>query len=108
MDHVQVAHFNYVGDSILGMGAHLSAGAILSNLRFDNQPVEVKFGETKVATGLRKFGAILGDGAQVGCNAVILPGTILKKRSIVSVGTTFGGVLDEDQIVYAKPEIIKR
>lgn len=106
MDHVQVAHFNYVGDSILGSGAHLSAGAILSNLRFDQQPVKIKVGNKKAETGLRKLGAILGEGSQVGCNSVLLPGTILGKKSTVSAGITFGGVLAENKTVYVKPEYI--
>lgn len=103
MDHVQVAHFNYVGDSILGNHAHLSAGAILSNLRFDQQEVIIK---PNTHTELRKFGAILGDHAQVGCNAVLLPGTLLGKNAIVSVGTIFGGILMENQTVYARQELV--
>ena len=102
MDYVQVAHFNYVGDSILGPHTHLSAGAILSNLRFDNQLISVKYEGEKIPTGLRKFGAILGEGAQVGCNAVLLPGTILGKNSVVSVGTVFGGILESNQIIYTQ------
>lgn len=104
MDHVQVAHFNYVGDSVLGSRAHLSAGAILSNLRFDQQPVKIRVSDEKIETGLRKFGAILGKGSQVGCNSVLLPGSILGKNSIVSAGMTFGGVLEENKTIYIKQE----
>jgi NDP-sugar pyrophosphorylase family protein len=106
MDNVQIAHFNYVGDSILGSRAHLSAGALLSNLRFDEQPVSINTGEKKIATGLRKFGAILGERVQVGCNSVILPGTLIGKNSIISVGTIFGGILGENKIVYGEAKNI--
>ncbi|MDR3317367.1 MAG: UDP-N-acetylglucosamine diphosphorylase [Puniceicoccales bacterium] len=102
MDHVHIAHFNYVGDSILGSHTHLGAGAILSNLRFDQKLVSIKIGGEKIETGLRKLGAILGEGAQVGCNAVLLPGTLMGKFSVVSVGTTFGGYLQENTITYYK------
>ncbi len=93
MDRVQVPHFSYVGDSILGNGAHLGAGAILSNLRLDRQPVSVRLPERTVSTGLKKFGAILGDDAEVGCNAVLQPGTLLGKRALVMPTVAFGGYL---------------
>lgn len=93
MDGVQVPHFSYVGDSILGNGAHLGAGVILSNLRLDQQPVTVRLPEETVDTGLRKFGAVLGDKAEVGCNAVLQPGTLLGKRALVMPTVAFGGYL---------------
>jgi UDP-N-acetylglucosamine diphosphorylase / glucose-1-phosphate thymidylyltransferase / UDP-N-acetylgalactosamine diphosphorylase / glucosamine-1-phosphate N-acetyltransferase / galactosamine-1-phosphate N-acetyltransferase len=93
MDRVEVPHFNYVGDSVLGTKAHLGAGVILSNLRLDRQPVRVRLGERRFDTGLRKFGAIFGDGAEAGCNAVLQPGSILGKGSIVYPLTSFSGVL---------------
>jgi UDP-N-acetylglucosamine diphosphorylase / glucose-1-phosphate thymidylyltransferase / UDP-N-acetylgalactosamine diphosphorylase / glucosamine-1-phosphate N-acetyltransferase / galactosamine-1-phosphate N-acetyltransferase len=94
LDRVQVPHFSYVGDSILGQGAHLGAGAICSNLRLDQRPVVVReSGERVHETGLRKFGAILGDGAEVGCNAVLNPGSVLGRRALVAPGTVFSGVL---------------
>ena len=93
MDGVQVPHFSYVGDSILGNGAHLGAGVILSNLRLDQQPVTVRLPEETVDTGLRKFGAVLGDKAEVGCNAVLQPGTVLGKRALVMPTVAFGGYL---------------
>ena len=77
LDRVQTAHFNYVGDSILGNRSHLGAGAICSNLRLDRQPIVVRGPEGNLETGLRKFGAIVGDQAEVGCNAVLNPGTLL-------------------------------
>jgi bifunctional N-acetylglucosamine-1-phosphate-uridyltransferase/glucosamine-1-phosphate-acetyltransferase GlmU-like protein len=93
MDHVQVPHFSYVGDSILGNGAHLGAGVICSNLRLDQRPVVVHADGAVHDTGLRKFGAIVGDQVEVGCNAVLQPGTLLGKRSLVMPLTAFGGVL---------------
>lgn len=93
LDRVQVPHFSYVGDSILGNGAHLGAGVICSNLRLDQQEVILKLPAGPVATGLRKFGAILGDDAEVGCNAVLQPGTLLGRRALVMPLTPFGGIL---------------
>jgi NDP-sugar pyrophosphorylase family protein len=100
MDRVQVPHFSYVGDSILGNGAHLGAGVICSNLRLDQQPVVVRTDDASHETGLRKFGAILGDGAEVGCNAVLQPGTLLGRRALVAPLTAFGGVLPANTIVH--------
>ncbi|MFA6962075.1 MAG: UDP-N-acetylglucosamine diphosphorylase [Opitutaceae bacterium] len=98
MDGVQVPHFSYVGDSILGNGSHLGAGVILSNLRLDQQPVTVRLPTGVFDTGLRKFGTILGDRAEVGCNAVLNPGTILGKRALVMPTMAFGGYLPEATI----------
>jgi NDP-sugar pyrophosphorylase family protein len=93
MDAVQAPHFNYVGDSILGNGAHLGAGAICSNLRLDQGEVTVRLPSGVVGTGLRKFGAILGDKAEVGCNSVLNPGTLLGPRALVMPSMAFSGVL---------------
>jgi NDP-sugar pyrophosphorylase family protein len=93
LDGVQVPHFSYVGDSILGNAAHLGAGVILSNLRLDQKPVTVRLPTGVFDTGLRKFGAILGDGAEVGCNAVLNPGTMMGKRALVMPTTAFSGYL---------------
>lgn len=93
LDGVQVPHFSYVGDSVLGNKAHLGAGAICSNLRLDQKPVTVRTPERTYETGLRKFGAILGDSAEVGCNAVLNPGSVLGKRALVTPGTAFTGYL---------------
>jgi NDP-sugar pyrophosphorylase family protein len=98
MDGVQVPHFSYVGDSILGNGAHLGAGVILSNLRFDQQPVSVRLPDRTIDTGLRKFGAIVGDLAEIGCNAVIQPGSLLGRRSLVMPTMAFGGYLPDETI----------
>lgn len=93
MDRVQVPHFSYVGDSVLGNHAHLGAGAICSNLRLDQQPIVIRTDDATYETGLRKFGAILGDGAEVGCNAVLQPGTLIGRRSLIMPLTAFGGHL---------------
>jgi NDP-sugar pyrophosphorylase family protein len=93
LDEVQTPHFNYVGDSVLGNGAHLAAGVICSNLRLDRKPVVVRAPDRDYETGLRKFGAIIGDHAEAGCNAVLNPGTLLGPRSLVMPAIAFGGVL---------------
>ena len=78
-DGVQLPHFNYAGDAVLGYRAHLGAGAIVSNVRGDRKPVSVRIGEERVETGLRKCGAFLGDGVEIGCNSVVNPGVVLAK-----------------------------
>ncbi len=98
MDNVQVPHFSYVGDSILGNGAHLGAGVICSNLRLDQKSITVRVDGKTAETGLRKFGAILGDGAEVGCNAVLNPGTLLGKRALVMPTVAFAGYLPANTI----------
>lgn len=92
MDHVETAHFNYVGDSILANGAHLGAGAILANLRLDKAIVNIKIGDESFNTELKKIGALLGENVQIGCNAVIQPGTILGKDTYVGSTQAVGGV----------------
>ena len=92
LDHVQVPHFNYVGDSILGAHAHLGAGCILSNLRFDRQPVCMRdVNDIKFPTGLKKLGGILGDYAEAGCNAVFQPGACLLPHAKVFPCESFSG-----------------
>ena len=98
MDQVATPHYNYVGDSILGNRAHLGAGVICSNLRLDQREVVVRVGATKQPTGLRKFGAIVGDGAEVGCNAVLNPGTLLGPRALVAPAIAFGGYLEAGHV----------
>lgn len=106
MDKVQVPHFGYVGDSVLGNGAHLGAGVILSNLRLDQQPVSVRLPDVTVDTGLRKFGAVLGDQAEVGCNAVLQPGTLMGKRSLVMPTVAFGGYLAAGMIARVRASVV--
>ena len=93
LDGAQVPHFSYVGDSILGNGAHFGAGVICSNMRLDQKTVTVRTDTQTFETGLRKFGAIVGDGAEVGCNAVLNPGTVLGPRALVMPAMAFSGYL---------------
>ena len=95
----QVPHFNYVGDSVLGYKSHLGAGVILSNVKLDHGEVmvEAENGE-RIGSGLRKFGAILGDHAEVGCNAVLNPGSIIGRNSVVYPGAQWRGVLPANRI----------
>lgn len=105
MDRAQVPHFSYVGDSILGQGAHLGAGVICSNLRLDQRPITLHAERTLHHTGLRKFGAILGDQAEVGCNAVLQPGTVLGRRALVMPLTAFAGFLPAATIAYHRNKV---
>lgn len=99
MDGAQAPHYNYVGDSILGKGAHLGAGAICSNLRSDKKHVVIKVNDFSLDTGLRKLGAILGDGVEVGCGAVLCPGTVIGKNTTVYPLTMARGVYPENCII---------
>ena len=107
LDSVQVPHYNYVGDSILGNRAHTGAGTICSNLKTDGKPVVVH-GDSDFETGLRKIGAILADGADVGCGCVLNPGTIIGKNSSVYPRTSVRGVIGEGMIVKSMDNIVKR
>lgn len=82
-DNVQVPHYNYVGDSILGHRAHMGAGSITSNVKSDKTLVTIRCGEERVETGLKKVGAMLGDGVEIGCNSVLNPGTVVGRGSSV-------------------------
>ena len=99
LNRVQVPHFNYVGDSILGNGTHLGAGVICSNLRLDHAKIPVRLPDKMVDSGLIKLGAMVGDAAEVDCNSVFNPGTILGKRSLVYPSMVFGGYLEAESIV---------
>jgi NDP-sugar pyrophosphorylase family protein len=98
-DEVQVPHFSYVGDSILGHHAHLGAGVILSNVRLDHGEIAVVTPDGNIPTGLTKFGAIVGDRTEIGCNAVINPGSVLGRDCMIYPGVNFRGVLASDSIV---------
>src|SRR6516225_11637115 len=95
----EVPHFNYVGDSILGYKAHLGAGVILANVRLDHSEISVAAKEGKIATGLTKFGAIIGDRTEIGCNAVINPGSVIGRDCLVYPNVNFRGVLPEGNTV---------
>jgi NDP-sugar pyrophosphorylase family protein len=103
-------HFNYIGDSILGYKAHLGAGVKISNIKVVQGNVMVQMNGKSFDTGLRKFGALLGDNVDVGCNAVLNPGTIIGRRSVIYPNTNWRGVLAEDMIVKnkAKQELVVR
>jgi len=105
-DEAQVPHFNYVGDAILGHKAHLGAGVILSNVKLDKSEITVTGSNGKaVATGLKKFSAVIGDEAEIGCNSVISPGSLIGRNSILYPGTQWRGVLDENHIVKSRQTI---
>jgi bifunctional N-acetylglucosamine-1-phosphate-uridyltransferase/glucosamine-1-phosphate-acetyltransferase GlmU-like protein len=106
MDDVKTPHYNYVGDSILGNKAHLGAGAICSNFRLDHRDVLARVGDEVYPTGLRKFGAILGDGAEVGCNTVLNPGTLLGPRALVAPAIAFGGYLPAGHIARVRYTVV--
>lgn len=105
-DNVQVPHFNYVGDSILGYYAHLGAGSIISNLKSDKKEVVIKSKNQKIETNLRKVGAFLGDYVEVGCNCVLNPGTIIKSHTNIYPLTMVRGVIEGNSIVKQNGEII--
>ena len=94
----QVPHFSYVGDSILGHKAHLGAGVKISNVKLAPGNVAVQIGDRRVDTGMRKFGALLGDRAEVGCNSVLNPGSIIGRNSIIYPNTSWRGVLPAGHI----------
>lgn len=104
-DEAQVPHFNYVGDSILGHKAHLGAGVILSNVRLDRREIVVRGPDVSTPTGLRKFGAIVGDRAEIGCNAVISPGSIIGRDSVVYPATHWNGILEERSVAKLRQQI---
>ena len=97
-DGVQVPHFNYVGDSILGYKSHLGCGAVTSNFRSDAGLITVRDGETCMETGLQKIGAMMGDFVEVGCNAVLNPGTVVGKNSTIYPTSCVRGVVPENSI----------
>jgi NDP-sugar pyrophosphorylase family protein len=105
LDGVAVPHFSYVGDSILGNRAHFGAGVICSNLRLDQEPIVVRTADAVYETGLRKFGAIVGDQAEVGCNAVLNPGTLLGPRALVSPAIAISGHVPAATIAHARSPI---
>lgn len=107
-DNVQVPHYNYVGDSILGFKAHMGAGSITSNVKSDKTLVVVKTEGNDFETGRKKFGAMLGDNAEIGCNSVLNPGTIVCRRSSVYPTSCVRGVVPEDSIYKDKNNIVKR
>ncbi len=104
-DEAQIPHFNYVGDAVLGYKSHLGAGVICSNVRSVPGNVKVRNGDEKIDTGLRKFSAIVSDNAEVGCNAVLSPGSIVGRNSVVYPLSFFRGVLKDNKIYKQNGEI---
>ena len=105
---VQVPHYNYVGDSILGYKAHMGAGSITSNVKSDKTLVTVKFQEECLETGLKKFGAMLGDDVEVGCNSVLNPGTVVGKGTSIYPTSSVRGYVPENSIYKKEGEIVAR
>lgn len=107
-NNVQVPHFNYIGDSILGFKAHFGAGSIVSNVKSDKSNVSVLINGSKTDTGLRKFGVIVADYVEIGCNAVLNPGTIIGRNSNVYPTSMVRGVIGENMIFKAQNNIVKK
>ena len=108
MDKAQIPHYNYVGDSVLGEGAHLGAGVICSNLRTDKCSVKIHHDGHVIDTGMRKLGAIIGDHAEIGCGAVLCPGTVIGKSTSVYPLTLARGSYPADSIVKHDGSVISR
>ena len=107
LNGVQVPHYNYVGDSVLGNKAHMGAGSICSNLKSDKSNIVIH-GSENIETGLRKIGAILADGADIGCGCILNPGTVIGKNTTVYPLTSVRGVIDDGMIVKSMDNIVKR
>ncbi len=107
-DGVQVPHYNYVGDSILGYRAHMGAGAITSNVKSNKSLVAVKNGDLRIQTGLKKCGAFLGDFVEVGCGSILNPGTVIGKNSIVYPLSSVRGIVPENCIYKNGYDIVEK
>lgn len=107
-DGVQVPHFNYVGDSILGYKSHMGAGAVTSNVKSDKTYVAVKSGDTVIDTGRKKFGAMLGDFVEVGCNSVLCPGAIIGRNTNVYPLSRVRGIVGENSIYKDSDNIVEK
>ena len=105
-NNVQVPHYNYVGDSIIGYKSHLGAGSKTCNLKSDKTSIEIKNGENIIKTGMRKIGAMVGDGVEVGCNSVLNPGTIIGKNTNIYPLSSVRGVINENSIYKNRNEIV--
>lgn len=108
LNNVQVPHYNYVGDSVLGNFSHLGAGSICSNLKSDKSNVNVKLDGELIKTNLRKFGAIIGDKVEIGCNSVLNPGTVIGKNTRVYPLTCVRGFIPSNKIVKSMDNIINQ
>lgn len=107
-DHVQTPHYNYVGDSILGYYSHMGAGSITSNVKSDKELVVVKSEESRIETGLKKFGAMLGDYVEVGCNSVLNPGTVVGKNTRIYPTSCVRGMVKANSIYKNSGEVVEQ
>ena len=107
-DNVQVPHYNYVGDSILGYKSHMGAGSLTSNVKSDKTLVVVKNGEEQIETGLKKFGAMLGDFVEVGCNSVLNPGTVIGRHTNIYPTSCVRGMVPENSIWKTGGIVVKK
>ncbi len=105
-NHCQVPHFNYVGDSILGHKVHLGAGVKISNVKLVPGQVTIDYQGQRYHTGLRKFGALIGDHTDIGCNAVLNPGSIIGRHCVLYANTTWRGILPSDSLVKNKAPVV--
>ena len=105
-DCVQVPHYNYVGDAVLGKGAHLGAGSVISNLKSDKKNIVISHNGETLETGLRKFGALVGDGTEVGCGCVLNPGTIVGRECRIYPLSSVRGVVPEKHIYKQADQIV--
>jgi NDP-sugar pyrophosphorylase family protein len=106
MNNVQVPHYNYVGDSILGYKAHMGAGSITSNVKSDKTLVKVKFNDERIETGLKKFGAMIGDNVEIGCNSVLNPGTVIGRDAQIYPLSMVRGFVPANTIYKNSGEIV--
>ena len=107
-DNVQVPHYNYVGDSILGYKAHMGAGSITSNVKSDKTLVKIKSDKEVIETYLKKVGAMLGDNVEIGCNTVLCPGTVIGRNSIIYPSNMIRGVVKENSIYKVEDNVVER
>lgn len=107
-NNVQVPHYNYVGDSILGFKAHMGAGSVTSNVKSDKKLVIVKNGEEKIETGLKKFGCMIGDNVEVGCGSILNPGSVIGKNTNIYPLSSVRGVIPPNSIYKKQGEVVEK
>lgn len=107
-DNVQVPHYNYVGDSVLGFKSHMGAGSITSNVKSDKTLIKVHDGEKVIETGLKKIGAVLGDNVEVGCNSVLNPGTVVGRQSNIYPLSSVRGTVPANSIFKSQGNIVEK
>lgn len=107
-DNCQIPHFNYIGDSIMGYHSHIGAGVIVTNLKSDKSNVVIKMSDSKIETGLRKLGSVIGNYVEVGCNSTLFPGTIINSNVNIYPLTRVRGVIPGNSIVKSENVIVKK